>query len=151
MTTTVQGIDKFHDLVGQHLGYSEWHLIDQDIINRFADATGDHQWIHVDLDRVKDGPFGAAIAHGYLTLSLIPVYMHEVLDVQGMSMGVNYGCNKVRFPSPVIVDSKLRMGVAVGEVEDVKGGVQANLDVTMEVEDAAKPSCVAQVVYRYFY
>jgi acyl dehydratase len=151
MTTTVQGIDKFHDLVGQHLGYSEWHLIDQDKINRFADATGDFQWIHVDVEGAKDGPFGATIAHGYLTLSLIPVYLPEILEVQGMSMGINYGCNKVRFPSPVIVDSKLRMGVSVGEVEDVKGGVQVNFDVTLEVEGAAKPSCVAQVVYRYFY
>jgi acyl dehydratase len=151
MTTTVQGIDKFHDLVGQHLGYSDWHLIDQDKINRFADATGDHQWIHVDIERAKEGPFGAAIAHGYLTLSLIPVYLPEILEVQGMSMGVNYGCNKVRFPSPVIVGSKLRMGVSVAEVEDVKGGVQVNFEATLEVEDAAKPSCVALVVYRYFY
>ncbi len=100
MATTVQGIEKFHDLVGQHLGYSEWHRIDQAQINQFADATGDHQWIHVDPERAKDGPFGTAIAHGYLTLSLAPVFLHEVLVVEGASMGVNYGCNKVRFPAP---------------------------------------------------
>ena len=115
MATTVQGIEKFHGLVGQHLGYSEWHRIDQDQINLFAEATGDHQWIHVDPERAKGGPFGATIAHGYLTLSLAPVLLGEVLVVEGASMGVNYGCNKVRFPSPVPVDSNLRLGVAVAD------------------------------------
>jgi len=151
MVTTVQGIEKFHDLVGQHLGYSEWHRIDQAQIDKFADATGDHQWIHVDPERAKDGPFGAAIAHGYLTLSLAPVFLGEVLAVEGASMGVNYGCNKVRFPAPVLVDSNLRLGVAVAGAEDVTGGVQVVLDVTFETEGSTKPSCVAQVVYRYFY
>ena len=151
MVTTVQGIEKFHDLVGQHLGYSEWHRIDQAQIDKFADATGDHQWIHVDPERAKDGPFGAAIAHGYLTLSLAPVFLGEVLAVEGASMGVNYGCNKVRFPAPVLVDSNLRLGVAVAGAEDVTGGVQVVLDVTFETEGSTKPSCVAQVVYRYFH
>jgi len=151
MATTVNGIDKFHDLLGQHLGYSEWHVVTQDQVNLFADATGDHQWIHVDPERAKDGPFGGAIAHGYLTLSLAPALLGEVLTVEGMSMGVNYGCNKVRFPTPVPVGAKLRLGAEVATVEDVKGGVQAALDLTFEVEGAAKPSCVAQVVYRYFY
>jgi acyl dehydratase len=151
MATTVNGIDKFHDLLGQHLGYSEWHVVTQDQVNLFADATGDHQWIHVDPERAKDGPFGGAIAHGYLTLSLAPALLGEVLTVEGMSMGVNYGCNKVRFPAPVPVGAKLRLGAEVATVEDVKGGVQAALDLTFEVEGAAKPSCVAQVVYRYFY
>jgi acyl dehydratase len=151
MTTTIEQLDTFHDLVGQHLGYSEWHVVDQATINLFADATGDHQWIHVDPERAAGGPFGRPIAHGYLTLSLVPVYLGEVLQVTGMSMGVNYGCNKVRFPAPVPVDSRLRVGVAVAEVENVTGGVQAVLDVTMEVEGADKPSCVAQVVYRYFH
>ncbi|HEY5097525.1 MAG TPA: MaoC family dehydratase, partial [Acidimicrobiales bacterium] len=91
MATTVQGIEKFHDLVGQHLGYSEWHRIEQKQINLFAEATGDHQWIHVDPERAKNGPFGTAIAHGYLTLSLGPVLLGEVLVVEGTSMGVNYG------------------------------------------------------------
>ena len=151
MATTVQGIDKFQDLAGKHLGYSEWHRIDQDQINLFAEATGDHQWIHVDPERAKGGPFGSTIAHGYLTLSLAPGLLSEVLVVKGMSMGVNYGCNKVRFPAPVPVDSNLRLGVAVGEVEDVTGGVQVALDLTFETEGSKKPSCVAQVVYRYFY
>jgi acyl dehydratase len=151
MATTVKGIDTFHNLVGTHLGYSTWHRIDQDQINLFADATGDHQWIHVDPERAKDGPFGTTIAHGYLTLSLAPALLGEIMVVEGMSMGVNYGCNKVRFPAPVPVGSNLRIGLAVAEVEDVSGGVQVVLDLTFEVEDAAKPSCVAQVVYRYFY
>jgi acyl dehydratase len=151
MATTVKGIDKFHDLVGQHLGYSQWHQITQEQVNLFADATGDHQWIHVDPERAKDGPFGGAIAHGYLTLSLAPVFLGEVLEVEGMSLGINYGCNKVRFPSPVLVGSKLRLGVAMASAEDVTGGVQVVLDVTLESEGSAKPNCVAQVVYRYFH
>jgi acyl dehydratase len=150
MATTVQGIDKFRELIGTHLGYSEWHTVDQDQVNLFADATGDHQWIHVDPERAKDGPFGGAIAHGYLTLSLAPVYLGEVMVVEGTSMGINYGCNKVRFPAPVPVGSKLRLGAAVAEVEDVKGGVQVALDLTFETEGSSKPSCVAQVVYRYY-
>ena len=151
MATTVQGIDTFHQLAGQHLGYSQWHRIDQKQVDLFAEATDDHQWIHVDPERAKGGPFGSTIAHGYLTLSLAPGLLSEVLVVKGMSMGVNYGCNKVRFPAPVPVDSNLRLGVAVGEVEDVTGGVQVALDLTFETEGSTKPSCVAQVVYRYFY
>ena len=150
MATTVQGIEAFKDLVGQHLGYSDWHVVDQAQVNLFADATGDHQWIHVDPEAAKNGPFGGPNAHGYLTLSLAPVFLGEVVQVEGISMGVNYGCNKVRFPSPVKVGSKLRLGVAVAEVEDVTGGVQVVLDLTLETEGAAKPSCVAQVVYRYY-
>jgi acyl dehydratase len=151
MATTVNGIDNFHKLVGQQLGYSEWHRIEQEQINLFADATGDHQWIHVDPERAKSGPFGTAIAHGYLTLSLAPVLLGEVLKVEGSSMGVNYGCNKVRFPAPVPVGSNLRLGVTVAGAEDVKGGVQVELDLTFETEGSTKPSCVAQVVYRYFH
>ncbi|MHB1518567.1 MAG: MaoC family dehydratase [Acidimicrobiales bacterium] len=150
MTTTVRGIESFSDLVGSELGHGEWHRIDQDMINRFADATGDHQWIHVDPERAESGPFGTTIAHGYLTLSLIPVFLHEVLEVEGISMGVNYGCNRVRFPAPVTVDSNLRLRASVAEVEEVSGGVQIALDVTLETEGAEKPSCVAQVVYRYY-
>jgi acyl dehydratase len=150
MAVTVQGVEGFHDLVGEHLGYSEWHRVDQNQIDLFAEATGDHQWIHVDPERAKTGPFGAAIAHGYLTLALGPVFLGEVMIVEGTSMGINYGCNKVRFPSPVTVDSNLRLGVGVAEVEDVSGGVQVILDFTLEAEGATKPACVAQVVYRYF-
>ncbi|MDA8148170.1 MAG: MaoC family dehydratase [Actinomycetota bacterium] len=150
MTTTVHGVDGFTDLVGQHLGYSEWHRITQDQVNTFADATGDHQWIHVDPERAAAGPFGGPIAHGYLTLSLAPVLLAEVLHVEGITMGVNYGCNRVRFPAPVPVGSNLRAGATLVSVEEVGGGVQSVLDVTFEVEGAEKPSCVAQVVYRYF-
>jgi acyl dehydratase len=150
MTTTVNAIDEFHSLAGSHIGYSDWERVDQERVNLFADATGDHQWIHVDPERAKSGPFGGPIAHGYLTLSLAPVLLNKVLSVSGTSFGVNYGCNKVRFPSPVPVGSDLRLGVAVATVEDVEGGVQVTYDLTMEVRDAPKPSCVAQVVYRYY-
>ncbi|MGO8870253.1 MAG: MaoC family dehydratase [Acidimicrobiales bacterium] len=150
MATTVKGIESFHHLVGQHLGWSEWHRIDQERVNLFAEATGDHQWIHVDPERAASGPFGTAIAHGYLTLSLAPVLLGEVLTVEGTSMGVNYGCNKVRFPAPVPVGSNLRLGASVAAVENVADGVQVALDLTMETEGSTKPSCVAQVVYRYY-
>ncbi|MHB8682179.1 MAG: MaoC family dehydratase [Acidimicrobiales bacterium] len=150
MTTTVQGIEEFHKLAGTHLGYSDWLEIDQDRVNLFADATGDHQWIHVDPERAKSGPFGGAIAHGYLTLSLAPVLLQQVIKVEGMKFGVNYGCNKVRFPSPVPVGAKLRQGVQVTGVEDVTGGVQVTYEMTLETEGSSKPSCVAEVVYRYF-
>ena len=150
MTTTVHGIEEFHALKGTHLGYSDWHLVDQERVDRFADATDDHQWIHVDPARAADGPFGGTIAHGYLTLSLAPVLLHDVLHVEGMRLGVNYGCNKVRFPAPVKVGAKLRLGAEVADVEDVEGGVQVTIDLVLETEGASKPSCVAQVVYRYF-
>jgi acyl dehydratase len=150
MTTTINGIEEFKKYAGQHLGYSGWRLVDQQQVNLFADATGDHQWIHVDPERAASGPFGGAIAHGYLTLSLVPVLLHDVLDVQGMTFGVNYGCNRVRFPAPVKVGSRVRLGVEVASVEDIAGGAQVVLDVTVESEGQDKPSCVAQVVYRYF-
>jgi acyl dehydratase len=150
MTTTVDGLDAFHDLVGKQIGYTDWQTINQERVNLFADATDDHQWIHVDPERAKEGPFGGAIAHGYLTLSLAPVLLNKILRVNNMKFGVNYGANKVRFPSPVPVGSELRMGVTVANVEDVEGGVQVTYDMVMEVRDAPKPACVAQVVYRYF-
>jgi len=150
MITTVDGVDAFHDLVGQQVGYSEWQAITQDRVNVFADATDDHQWIHVDPERAKNGPFGGPIAHGYLTLSLAPVLLNQVLRVDNMKFGVNYGANKVRFPSPVPVGSELRMGVTVTGVDDVEGGVQVTYDLAMEIRDAPKPACVAQVVYRYY-
>src|SRR5271168_2873896 len=120
MTTTVHSPDEFHALSGEHLGWSDWFVVDQARVNLFADATDDHQWIHVDPERAASGPFGGPIAHGYLTLSLIPGLIHEVLSVEGMRLGVNYGCNKVRFPSPVMVGSKLHLGASVSTVEDVK-------------------------------
>src|ERR1700712_2708324 len=118
----VKGVQGLKDLVGEHIGYSDWHEVTQDQVNLFADATGDHQWIHIDPERAKAGPFGGPIAHGYLTLSLAPALLPEVIQVSGISMGVNYGCNKVRFPSPVPVGSKVRAGAQLVSVEDVSGG-----------------------------
>jgi len=150
MATTVQGIEGLREKVGQHLGYSDWLEITQDRVNLFADATGDHQWIHVDPERAKAGPFGGPIAHGYLTLSLGPVLMPQILTVEGVKMAVNYGCGKVRFPSPVPVGSKLRLGAELIELEDVNGGwAQVTMLFTYEVEGAPKPSCVAEVIFRY--
>jgi acyl dehydratase len=149
MTTVANGPDALKELQGKHIGWTSWHEVDQKQVNLFADATGDHQWIHVDPERAAKGPFGGAIAHGYLTLSLAPVLLSEILTVEGMAFGVNYGCNKVRFPSPVKVGSKLRLGAEVTSVEDVPGGVQATYTLTIETEGSTKPSCVAEVVYRY--
>jgi len=151
MAVTVSGIEELKGKAGEHLGYSDWHDVSQDQVNLFADATGDHQWIHVDPDRArKESPFGGPIAHGYLTLSLAPALLPQILQVQGISMGVNYGCNKVRFPSPVPVGSRVRAGALLASVEDVAGGAQVTMDVTFEVEGQEKPACVAQVVYRYY-
>ena len=150
MTTTVDGLEAFHDLVGQQVGYSAWQTITQERVNLFADATDDHQWIHVDPERAKEGPFGGPIAHGYLTLSLAPVLLNKILRVDNMKFGVNYGANKVRFPTPVPVGSEVRMGVTIANAEDVEGGVQVTYDMVFEVRDTPKPACVAQVVFRYF-
>jgi acyl dehydratase len=151
MTTIINGIEELKSKVGEHLGYSDWLEVTQDRVNLFADATGDHQWIHVDVERANaESPFGGPIAHGYLTLSLAPSMVPQVVQVHGFSMAVNYGAGKVRFPSPVPVGSKLRAGVELTGVEDVKGGVQVEMRLTFEVEGAAKPSCVAEVLYRYF-
>ena len=150
MTTHVTGIDELKTLVGTHFGYSDYHLVTQEAVNLFADATGDHQWIHVDPERAASGPFGHTIAHGYFTLSLIPVLLGGVVKVDGVAMGINYGTNKVRFPSPVPVGSEVRAGATLAAVESFDGGAQVAMDVTVEVRGAAKPSCVAQVVYRYY-
>jgi acyl dehydratase len=150
MTTHVQSIDDLTPLIGTHLGYGEYRTVTQEEVNLFADATGDHQWIHVDPERAKAGPFGGPIAHGYLTLSLIPVLLGGILKVDGVAMGVNYGTNKVRFTSPVPVGSDIRASATLAAVEPVSGGVQVALDVVVEVKDAPKPSCVAQVVFRYY-
>ncbi|MET0662140.1 MAG: MaoC family dehydratase [Ilumatobacteraceae bacterium] len=150
MTRTINGIDELKTLVGEHLGYSPYVEITQAQVNTFADATGDHQWIHIDVDRAKSGPFGGPIAHGYLTLSLGPMLAPQIFVVSGISMGVNYGCGKVRFPSPVPVGSNLRLGVTLTSVEDVPGGVQVTQEFVFEVEGANKPSCVAEVIFRYY-
>jgi acyl dehydratase len=150
MTTTVHGIDGLKTGVGKHLGYSDWVEVTQEQVNLFADATGDHQWIHVDPERAKSGPFGGPIAHGYLTLSLAPMLLSSVLRVEGIAMGVNYGLNKLRFPAPVPVGSKLRAGATLAAVEDIAGGAQVTLDLVFEVQGQDKPACVAQAVYRYY-
>ncbi|HEX2040265.1 MAG TPA: MaoC family dehydratase [Acidimicrobiales bacterium] len=151
MTTILKGIEGVKEKVGEHLGYSDWLDVTQDQVNRFADATGDHQWIHVDPERAtKESPFGGPIAHGYLTISLAPVLLGSIMLVDGIAMGVNYGINKLRFPAPVPVGKRLRAGATVAQVEDIPGGAQVTLDVTFEVEGQEKPACVAQVVYRYY-
>lgn len=151
MATRLQGIEGLKAHVGDHLGYSDWHEITQDQVNRFADATLDHQWIHVDPERAKAGPFGGPIAHGYLTLALGPHLLGQVFQVDGTKMGVNYGLNKVRFPSPVPVGAKLRLGATLADVEDIAGGAQVSVALSFEVEGQEKPACVAEVVFRYYF
>jgi acyl dehydratase len=150
MTTNVNSIEELHALVGTHLGYSDYRTVTQEQVNLFADATGDHQWIHVDPERAAQGPFGHTIAHGYLTLSLIPVLLGGMLKVEGVTMGVNYGTNKVRFISPVPVGSEIRAGATLASAEEVATGVQIAMDVTVEIKGAPKPACVAQVISRLY-
>lgn len=136
--------------VGQQLGHSDWLEIDQQRINLFADATGDHQWIHVDPEKAAEGPFGATIAHGYLTLSLANLFLPQIMEVRNTSMGVNYGCEKVRFPAAVPVGSRVR---GVGEVisaEELKGGVQVVVRMTIEIEGGERPACVIDTISRFF-
>jgi acyl dehydratase len=150
MTTTISK-DELKTKVGEHLGYSDWLEITQERVNQFADATGDHQWIHVDVERAKkESPFGGPIAHGYLTLSLLPMTLGRIVRVEGFKMGVNYGLNKLRFPSPVPVGANLRAGATLKNLEDVPGGVQLTYEVTFEVEGKDKPAAVAEVLLRYF-
>ncbi|MFI7124798.1 MaoC family dehydratase [Nonomuraea sp. NPDC050153] len=148
---TVDGLAEIKALAGRDLGHSSWLEITQERVNTFADATGDHQWIHVDARRAADGPFGGTIAHGYLTLSLLIPLFNEVLDIQGVKMSINYGLEKVRFPSPVRVGARIRLAAKVAEVEDVPGdGVQMLCDFTVEIDGVAKPACVARTVYRHY-
>ena len=136
--------------LGEHLGYSDWLEMTQDRIDKFADATGDQQWIHVDPERAKQGPFGACIAHGYLTLSLVNLFLPQIVEVQGISMGVNYGSDRLRFPAPVPVGSRIRGGGELIQLEEVKGGVQATIRVTVEVEGQERPACVVETISRYY-
>jgi acyl dehydratase len=149
MTRIIDGTDELKSLVGEHLGTSDWLEITQGRVNQFADATGDHQWIHCDPERAKDGPFGGTIAHGYLTISLAPALLPQVVQVTGFKMALNYGLNKLRFPSPVKVGSNLRVSAVLTSVEDVTGGVQIAYGLTFEIEGSDKPACVAEVVFRY--
>ncbi|MER6267111.1 MULTISPECIES: MaoC family dehydratase [unclassified Streptomyces] len=150
MTVTVNGLAELKKLAGSDLGSSDWIEVTQDRIDTFADATGDHQWIHVDPERAAAGPFGAPIAHGYLTLSLFIPLFTELLDVRGVTTKVNYGLNKVRFPSPVKAGSRIRLTGRLTEVEDVPGGVQIAVDGTIEIEGGAKPAAVLQSLSRFY-
>lgn len=143
-------VAELRDAVGTEIGPSDWLEIDQKRIDLFAEATGDHQWIHVDPEQAAAGPFGTTIAHGYLTLSLLPALVPQVLRVEGVRMGVNYGVNKVRFPAPVPVGSRLRAWVGIADVTEVGGGVQLATRVTVEREDGDKPVCVAESLSRYY-
>lgn len=148
-STILNGPDDVRSHLGTHLGHSEWITVDQDRVNLFADATGDHQWIHVDVDRAASGPFGAPIAHGYLTLSLSNFFLPQIVEVQGFSAGVNYGVDKVRFPSPVKVGSRVRAGAELTAVSEVTGGLQTTIVITIEVEGSPKPACVIESLSRW--
>ena len=144
---TLNGIDELEALSGQHLGTSDWVEITQERINGFADATGDHQWIHVDEERAKDGPFGTTIAHGYLTLSLLPLFYSTIYSIEGVRMGINYGANKVRFLNPVPVGSRLRGSIEVGEVKRLPNDrAQVTWNVTVELDGSDKPACYAEAI-----
>jgi acyl dehydratase len=150
VTTVFRSPDALLDAVGDHLGHSDWLEITQERINQFADATGDHQWIHVDPERAKDGPFGAPIAHGYLTQSLVNMFLPQILEVRGISMGVNYGADRLRFPAPVPVGSRIRGSGELLQVDEVKGGIQAVIRVTVEIEGGDRPACVIDTISRYY-
>ena len=147
--TTLDGPDAVRAAVGTHLGYSEWLHVDQDRVNLFADATGDHQWIHVDVERAKNGPFGAPIAHGYLTLSLSNLFLPQIVEVVGFSTGINYGVDKVRFPSPVKVGDRVRAGAQLTEVSEVTNGLQTKIVITIEVDGSNKPACIIESLSRW--
>ena len=137
--------------VGEHLGESAWLEITQERIDRFAEATGDHQWIHVDPERARSGPFGRCIAHGYLTQALVNFFLPQIVEVRGISMGVNYGADRVRFPAPVPVGSRVRGSADLLAVEETKdGGVQATIRVSVEIEGGARPGCVIDTISRYY-
>ena len=147
MTRVFDDLDALKAATGEELGTSEWFTVTQEQINTFADATGDHQWIHVDPERAATGPFGTTIAHGYLTLSLLPVLAKQIYEINGLAFGVNYGANKVRFPSPVPVDSRLRATATLKETNDIAIGTQVVMTFVVELEGADKPACIAEVVY----
>jgi acyl dehydratase len=146
----IESIEALKGLIGEHLGYSEYMDVSQERVNKFAEATGDFQWIHIDVEKANAGPFGGPIAHGYLTLSLGPVLLPQAFTVGGIAMGVNYGANKVRFIAPVKVGSQIRAGFKLLTVEDTAGGARVTLEATFECEGSSKPSCVAEVIFQYF-
>ena len=147
---TITGLDELREAAGETLGTSDWHEVTQDAIDAFADATGDHQWIHVDVERAKETPFGGTIAHGYYTLALASMLTAQVMALDGFAFALNYGVNRVRFPAPVPVGSRVRARVKLAGLEDIPGGAQMTLELTFEVEGGEKPVCVAQTVSRVY-
>jgi acyl dehydratase len=148
--TRFEHLADLQSLIGQEIGVSDWITVDQQRIDLFADATGDHQWIHVDVERARAGPFGAPVAHGFLTLSLLPEMAASAFEAADIRMGVNYGLNRVRFPAPVPVDSRLRGHFKLLAYEALDGGAQLTVEVTMEREGSPKPVCVAESVTRRY-
>ena len=144
-----RGIDGVKGAVGRHLGYSDWLEITQDRVNMFAEATGDHQWIHVDIERAKQGPFGGTIAHGFLTASLAPFFLPQITRYEGFSLAINYGVDKIRFIAPVLVGARIRAGAELVDVADVPGGIQTRVLVTIEIEGGDKPACVIEALTRW--
>jgi acyl dehydratase len=144
------GLDELRAAAGTQVGASDWMTIDQARVNTFADATDDHQWIHVDEEKAKAGPFGGTIAHGFLTLSLLPKLLSQVYRIDGVKMGVNYGLNKLRFTAPVPVGSKIRGVIDIADVTEVKGGVQVTTRVTVEIEGSERPALVAEWITRQY-
>jgi len=142
--------DALRSAVGEHLGFSDWHTVDQAQVDAFAEATGDHQWIHTDPERAAQGPYGGTIAHGYLVLSLLPSLVTTIFTVDGARLRVNYGLNKVRFPAPLKTGDAVRAGVQVASVEEVTGGLHVVLTVTVEPRSGGKPCCVAETVTRLY-
>lgn len=139
-------VDEVKAAKGEHLGHTEWRTISQEQVNLFADATDDHQWIHVDTERAKTGPFGNTIAHGFLTLSLVPSFLNELFRVDNITMGINYGLNKVRFTAPVPVGSRIRAGAELVDVKGTPSGVLSTVRITIEIEGGQRPACVAEVL-----
>jgi acyl dehydratase len=147
MVRAFASLDEFKAAAGEEIGTSEWHTVTQEQINTFADATGDHQWIHVDPERAAKGPFGTTIAHGYLTLALLPMFGEQIYSIEGLAFGMNYGANKVRFPSPVPVDSRVRATATLKETSEIAIGTQGIVNFVIELEGSEKPACVAEVVF----
>ena len=149
-TLTLNGIDELKARVGDELGVSSWHEVTQEAIDQFAEVTGDHQWIHVDPERAKETPFGGTIAHGYYSVSLIPRFLYELYTVEGVAFGLNYGANKIRFPAPLPVGSRVRMRLTLQDVTDIPGGAQITALCTLEREGGDKPVCVAETLSRIY-
>jgi acyl dehydratase len=145
----LRGVDEVKAAQGEHLGHSDWLEITQERVDTFAEATGDFQWIHVDVERAQAGPFGGTIAHGYLTLSLTPFFVNQIVSYEGFALAINYGSDRVRFINPVLVGARIRAGLELAEVTDVNGGIQVKGLVTIEIDGAEKPACVIEALTRW--